>query len=168
MAQMKKSVVIADVVVLVGLPVVLFALWHYRRAPAVRATLKVSPVPPAKSESVQASACPNLAGEYSIQGQDGIGYYTVRQTGCERVEIDRKGDYFGETHTEPTHAFIPDGKDHGDTVPISRWAGGRLQIGEAYAHVYYSVDSSGNLHMSDGRTYPQCAGPCDDVAQKDQ
>jgi len=65
-----------------------------------------------------------------------------------------------------TKVLIPDGKPHGKSVPISRWVGDKLQIGEASAHVYYAIDSSGNLHMSDGRTYPQCKGPCDDVANR--
>jgi hypothetical protein len=176
---MKRRVLIADVVILIGLPLVLFVLWRYRPAPALRATLEVSPSPPARtSEPIQAvsgesehastGACPNLAGQYSLQGEDGVVYYTVRQNGCERVEIDRKNNYLGEVSTEPTYAFIPDGKAHGKDIPVSHWVGDKLQIGEASEHVYYSVDSSGNLHMSDGRTYPQCEGPCDDVATRDK
>jgi hypothetical protein len=35
--------------------------------------------------AVSASACPNLAGHYLLQGDDGVVRYTVRQKGCERV-----------------------------------------------------------------------------------
>lgn len=85
-----------------------------------------------------------------------IAYYTVRQNGCDRVEIDRQNKHLGKMFAEPTRVFIPDGKAHGKGIPISRWVDEKLEVGEVSAHVYYSVDSSGNLHMSDGRTYPQC------------
>ena len=114
------------------------------------------------------NACPNLAGQYTLRGEDGFAYYTVRQSGCDRVEIDRRNNYLGKIFTEPTHVFIPDGKAHGKGIPISRWVGDKLQIGKESAHVYYSIDSSGNLHMSDGRTYPQCKGPCDETAKREK
>jgi len=40
--------------------------------------------------AASASACPNLAGHYLLQGEDGVVRYTVRQKGCERVEIERR------------------------------------------------------------------------------
>ena len=115
-----------------------------------------------------ATACPNLAGRYTLRGEDGIVYYTVRQNGCDRVEIDRKNIYLGNVFEGPNQVFIPDGKAHGKGIPISRWAADKLQIGEESAHIYYSVDSSGDLHMSDGRTYPQCQGPCDETAKREK
>jgi hypothetical protein len=115
-----------------------------------------------------ASACPNLAGRYVLRGDEAIAYFTVRQKGCERVEIDWKNDSLGKTFAAPTKVFIPDGKAHGKGVPVSRWVGDKLQVGAESAHVYYSVDSSGNLHMSDGRTYPQCKGPCDETAKREE
>ena len=118
--------------------------------------------------AASASACPNLGGRYTLRGEDGFASCTVRQNGCDRVEIDRKNNYLGKICAEPTHVFIPDGKAHGKGIPISRWVGDRLQIGQEFAHIYYSLDSSGNLHMSDGRTYPQCKGPCDDIAKREQ
>ena len=118
--------------------------------------------------AASASACPNLAGRYTLRGEDGFASYTVRQNGCNRVEIDRENNYLGKISAEPTHVFIPDGKAHGKGIQISRSAGDRLQIGQESAHVYYSLDSSGNLHMSDGRTYPQCKGPCEDIAKREQ
>jgi TonB family protein len=47
---------------------------------------------------------------------------------------------------------------------MAGWVGNRLQIGPTENHVYYGLDSSRNLLMSDGRSYPQCNGPCDEVA----
>ena len=113
-----------------------------------------------------ASACPNLAGHYILQGEDGVVHYTVRQKSCDRVEIDRTATYLGKTSAIETQVFIPDGKPHGKRATISRWVGDKLQIGKIGDHVYYAIDSSQNLHMSDGRSYPQCNGPCDEVAKK--
>jgi hypothetical protein len=114
------------------------------------------------------SACPNLAGRYTLRGDEGIAYYTVRQNGCSRVEINWSNHSLGKRFAAPTQVFIPDGKAHRKGIPVSRWVGDKLQIGAESAHVYYSVDSSGNLHMSDGRTYPQCKGPCDEIAKRGQ
>jgi hypothetical protein len=65
-----------------------------------------------------------------------------------------------------TQVFIVDGKPHGKTATINHWVGNRVQIGAAADHVYYEIDSSRNLHMSDGRSYRQCNGPCDEVAER--
>lgn len=113
-----------------------------------------------------ASACPDLAGHYMLRGEDGVVDFTVRQKACDRVEIDRTARYFGKTSAVETQVFIPDGKPHGKRGTTSRWVGDELQIGQVADHVYYGVDSSRNLHMSDGRSYPQCKGPCDEVAEK--
>ena len=112
------------------------------------------------------SACPNLSGHYILQGEDGFVRYTVRQRGCDRVEIDRTATYLGKNSAVETQEFIVDGKPHGKTGTINHWVGNRLQIGPAANHVYYGTDSSRNLHMSDGRSYPQCNGPCDEVAER--
>jgi hypothetical protein len=116
--------------------------------------------------AASASACPNLAGHYLLQGEDGIVRYTVRQKGCERVEIDRAATYLGKTSKVETQEFIVDGKPHGKLGTISRWVGDKLQIGPTANHVYYGTDSARNLHMSDGGSYPQCNGPCDEVAER--
>lgn len=108
-------------------------------------------------------ACPNLAVRFSRQWDDGVVYYTIRQTNCGRVEIENKSGY---VHSVLTFVFIPDGKPHGQGVRISRWADDRLQIGEPAAGAYYFVDSSGKLHWSDGETYPQYKGRCEWVADK--
>ncbi len=112
------------------------------------------------------SACPNLSGNYLLQGEDGTVRYTVRQHGCERVEIDRIDTYLGKESVVETKVFIVDGKPHGKTNTINHWVGNRLQIGPTAKHVYYGTDSSRNLHMSDGGSYPQCDGPCDEVAER--
>jgi hypothetical protein len=116
--------------------------------------------------AASASACPNLSGHYVLQGQDGSVHYAVRQRGCDRAEIDRTSTYLVKTSAVETHVFIVDGKPHGKTGTINHWMGSRLQIGPTAKHVYYGMDSSQNLHMSDGGSYPQCNGPCDDVAER--
>lgn len=113
----------------------------------------------------QADACPNLSGRFDRQYDDGIVHFTVRQKGCERVEIDNASTYEGKASIS-TEVFIPDGKPHGNGVRVSRWNGNRLQIGEKTSLVYYAIDAAGDLHFSDGRYYPQCKGPCDEVAAK--
>jgi len=116
--------------------------------------------------AASASACPNLSGHYELQGEDGIVRYTVSQRGCDRVEIARTATYLGKTSAVETQVFIVDGKPHGETGTINHWVGNRLQIGPTANHVYYGIDSSRNLHMTDGRSYPQCNGPCDEVAER--
>jgi hypothetical protein len=116
--------------------------------------------------AVSASACPNLSGHYLLQGEDGTVHYTVRQRGCDRVEIDRIDTYLGKESVVETKVFIVDGKPHGKTGTINHWVGSRLQIGPTANNVYYGTDSSRNLHMNDGRSYPQCNGPCDEVAER--
>jgi hypothetical protein len=116
--------------------------------------------------AASASACPNLSGHYMLQGEDGTVRYTVRQQGCERVEISIRSTYLGKESVVETQVFIVDGKPHGKTGTINHWVGNRLQIGPTAKHVYFGTDSSRNLHMSDGGSAPQCDGPCDDVAQR--
>lgn len=113
-----------------------------------------------------ASACPNLAGRYLRQGEDGILSYTVRQKGCERVEIDSETTYLGKISRHETQVFVVDGKPHGRLGVVSRWVSDELQIGPAANHAYYRTDPSRNLHKSYARTYPQCNGPCDEVVQR--
>jgi hypothetical protein len=116
--------------------------------------------------ATSASACPNLSGHYLLQGEDGTVRYTVRQRGCERVEIDRINMYLGKKSAVETEVFIVDEKPHGNAGTINHWVGNRLQIGPTANHVYFGLDSSRNLHMSDGRSYPQCHGPCDEVTER--
>lgn len=116
--------------------------------------------------TASASACPNLSGRYTLEGEDGVTRYTVIQHGCDRVEIHRTDAYPGENSTVETQMFIVDGKPHGKAGTINHWVGDRLQIGPTESHVYYRIDSSRNLHISDGRSYPQCHGPCDEIAER--
>ena len=53
-----------------------------------------------------AYACPNLAGHYRLQGEDGVVRHTVRQRGCDRVEIDTTATYLGKTSAVETQVFI--------------------------------------------------------------
>jgi hypothetical protein len=116
--------------------------------------------------AASASACPNLSGHYVLQGEDGVVRYSVSQRGCDRVEIARTAMYLGKTSAVETQVFLVDGKPHGKTGKVNHWVGNRLQIGPTANHVYYGTDSARNLHMSDGGSYPQCNGPCDEVAER--
>lgn len=116
--------------------------------------------------TASACACPNLSGHYVLQGEDGDVRYIVNQRGCDRVEIRSSATYLRESSRVETRVFIVDGKPHGKAGTINRWVGNRLQIGPRANHVYYEIDSSRNLHMSDGQSYPQCSGPCDEIAQR--
>ena len=115
---------------------------------------------------ISLALCPNLSGHYVLQGEDGVVRYSVSQRGCDRVEIARTAMYLGKTSAVETQVFIVDGKPHRKTGTVNHWGGNRLQIGPTPNHVYYGIDSSRNLHMSDGRSYPQCNGPCDEVAER--
>jgi hypothetical protein len=118
--------------------------------------------------AASASACPNLSGQYVLEGEDGSVRYTVTQQGCEHVEIRRVSTYLGKDSAPETQVFLIDGKPHGKDGTINHWVGNKLQIGPAANHVYYGIDASRNLHMSDGRSYPQCNGPCDEVAEREK
>jgi hypothetical protein len=96
-----------------------------------------------------------MALHYILQGEDGVVHYAVRQKGCD-VEINRTATYAGKTSAVETQVFIPDGKPHGKGPTITRWVGDKPQIGQVADHFYYGIDSSRNLHMSDGGSYPQC------------
>jgi len=85
--------------------------------------------------AASASACPNLAGQYLLEGEDGAVRYTVRQKGCQRVEIDRVATYLGKNSRLETQVFIVDGKPHGKLGTVSHWAGDKLQIGPTANHV---------------------------------
>jgi hypothetical protein len=116
--------------------------------------------------TASANACPNLSGHYVLKGEDGVVHYSVKQWGCDRAEIHRTATYLGKTSAVETQVFIVDGKPHGKTGAVNHWVGNRLQIGPTANHVYYEMDSERNLHMSDGQSYPQCSGPCDEVAER--
>jgi hypothetical protein len=55
--------------------------------------------------AASASACPNLSGHYLLQGEDRTVRYTVRQRGCDRVEIDRINNYLGEESVVETEVW---------------------------------------------------------------
>src|ERR1700739_1064145 len=82
------------------------------------------------------NACPNLAGRYLLQGEDGVVSYMVRQNGCDRAEEDRTATSLGKTSAVDTQVFIPDGKPHGKRASFSCWVGDKLQIGSTGDHVY--------------------------------
>jgi|SRR5579863_2976379 len=71
--------------------------------------------------AASASAYPNLVGHYLLQGEDGTVRFTVRQQGCQRVEIDRAATYLGKPSRIETQEFIVDGKSRGKLSTVSRW-----------------------------------------------
>jgi hypothetical protein len=67
--------------------------------------------------------CPNLSGNYMIQGEDGQVHISIDQHECDRITIVRKSGYLGKITSE-THILKLDGKDQKD----SPWLGGREQL----------------------------------------
>src|SRR5688572_29934827 len=65
------------------------------------------------------SKCPNLSGQYVIQGEDGQVGIIIEQQQCERITIVRRSGYLGKIRSE-THRLTLDGKAHED----SKWFGG--------------------------------------------
>jgi hypothetical protein len=70
-----------------------------------------------------ADLCPDLSGQYVIQGEDGQVRVTITQKGCEEIRIDRTANYHGKTTTEQ-HNLKIDGKFQGDTP----WLGGSDRV----------------------------------------
>jgi len=61
-----------------------------------------------------ADLCPDLTGQYLIQGDDGPIRLTISQTGCEEIRIDRTANHLGKITTEQ-HNLRIDGKFQSDT-----------------------------------------------------
>src|SRR5262245_58113709 len=61
-----------------------------------------------------ADPCPNLSGEYIIQGEDGQVRLTITQKSCEEIRIDRTNNYLGKVSREQ-HSLKIDGKFQTDT-----------------------------------------------------
>jgi hypothetical protein len=66
--------------------------------------------------------CPNLSGNYMIQGEDGQVHIAIDQHECDRISIVRKNNYLG-TITSETHTLKLDGQDQKD----SPWLGSTEQ-----------------------------------------
>src|SRR5437899_3347437 len=64
--------------------------------------------------------CPDLSGDYMIQGEDGQVHISITQYKCDRIVIVRKNGYLG-TQTLEKHTLELDAKEHADT----RWLGAR-------------------------------------------
>lgn len=58
--------------------------------------------------------CPNLSGEFVYQGEDGLVRWSIVQTRCEQIRIDRITNYLGKITTEQ-HTLKLDGKFQNDT-----------------------------------------------------
>src|SRR5919108_5241236 len=64
--------------------------------------------------SMPQKTCPDLSGKYVIQGEDGSVYVTIKQTRCERMDIEWViSSYDGRSRT--IHPLVLDGKFHTDT-----------------------------------------------------
>jgi len=61
-----------------------------------------------------ADLCPNLTGQYLIQGGDGEVLLTISQRGCEEIRIDRTANHLGKITTDQ-HNLRIDGKFQSDT-----------------------------------------------------
>jgi hypothetical protein len=70
--------------------------------------------------------CPDLSGRYVIQGEDGRVYVSIKQTRCERIEIEWLIHSYPET-SRTTHLLVLDGKFRADTG----WFGGGKQLTSA-------------------------------------
>jgi len=67
--------------------------------------------------------CPNLSGNYMIQGEDGQVHISIDQRRCNRITIVRKSGYLGKITFEK-HTLNLDGNDQKD----SPWLGGSEQF----------------------------------------
>lgn len=74
------------------------------------------------SAAMASPECPNLSGNYMIQGEDGQVHIAIEQHECDRINIVRKSGYLGKITSE-THILKLDGKDQKDLS----WLGGREQ-----------------------------------------
>ena len=67
--------------------------------------------------------CPDLSGQYLLQGEDGRVEFLIQQRGCQEITIIRKATYLGKTTLE-RHLLKIDGYFHADNP----WFGGRDKI----------------------------------------
>jgi hypothetical protein len=85
--------------------------------------LVIAAISLAAAHDVTASPqCPNLSGNYMIQGEDGQVHIAIHQHECDRINIVRKNNYLGTIRSE-THILKLDGKDQKD----SPWFGSSEQ-----------------------------------------
>ena len=73
--------------------------------------------------TVMQAPCPDLSGQYLLQGEDGRVEFLIQQRGCQEITMIRKRCYLGKTTTE-RHQVKIDGHFHID----SPWFGGREKI----------------------------------------
>ncbi len=76
----------------------------------------------ATNNATASPQCPNLSGDYIIQGEDGQVNIAIQQHECDRINIVRKSNYLGRITSEK-HMLKLDGKDQQD----SPWLGGTEQ-----------------------------------------
>lgn len=107
--------------------------------------------------------CPNLSGDYLLQGEDGQVRITIDQLDCDRVDIIRKNNYMG-TLTSEKHALKLDGKEQEDSPwlggaeqcrTVARFVGAELQVkaktsGGSTLTTIYSLTRLGDLLENGG------------------
>jgi hypothetical protein len=69
-------------------------------------------------------ACPNLSGDYVIQGEDGRVYINIVQTGCKRMTMVWNNVSYANDPSLSKHVLALDGQFHGD----SGWFGFRERV----------------------------------------
>ena len=100
--------------------------------------------------------CPNLSGNYMIQGEDGQVHIAIDQHDCDRISIVRKNNYLG-TITSETHILKLDGKDQKDSPwfgsseqyrTSAKFVGSELRV---TARTYRWFDPHNDLRFDTGR-----------------
>ena len=96
-------------------------------------------------------ACPNLSGNYIIQGEDGRVYITIVQTGCKRMTMVWNNVSYANAPSPSRHLLALDGQFHVDAgwfgfrdpvLTSARLRSGKLEIVAKQAH---SADSTAFL-----------------------
>jgi hypothetical protein len=92
--------------------------------------------------------CPNLTGEYVIQGEDGQVHISIQQERCDRLTIRRETGYLG-TITGEKHVLILDGLFQDDPP----WFGGTeryktlAQFNDSTLHIQARSSRGNTLRM---------------------
>lgn len=102
--------------------------------------------------------CPNLSGNYMIQGEDGQVHISIEQLRCDRITIVRKSGYLGKISFEK-HTLNLDGNDQKDSPWLgssehfktsAKFVGSKLEVkartsGGSTLRLIYSLTSSRDL-----------------------
>jgi hypothetical protein len=117
--------------------------------------------------------CPNLSGNYVIQGEDGQVQIAINQHDCDRIDIVRKSNYL-RTIASEKHTLKLDGKDQKDSPWMgsseqyrtsAKFVGSELQVkaisrNDSTITMIYSLNPARDLleeALTDGRGVPVLA-----------